>query len=76
MIQKAEIKDLLVIAELACQLWLDNSVEEMQAEFAEIIAKPDAAFFLVYAKELPLVLHNASCDTIMWREQTLLRLAT
>ena len=29
MIQKAEIKDLPVIAELACQLWLDNSVEEM-----------------------------------------------
>ena len=49
MIQKAEIKDLPVIAELACQLWLDNSVEEMQAEFAETLTKPDAAFFLAYA---------------------------
>ena len=51
MIQKAEIKDLTVIAELACQLWLDNSVEEMQAEFAETLTKPDAAFFLAYADE-------------------------
>ena len=51
MIQKAEIKDLPVIAELACQLWLDNSVEEMQAEFAETLTKPDAAFFLAYANE-------------------------
>lgn len=51
MIQKAEIKDLPVIAELACQLWLDNSVEEMQAEFAETLTKPDAAFFLAYADE-------------------------
>ena len=51
MIQKAEIKDLPVIAELACQLWLDNSVEEMQAEFAETLTKSDAAYFLAYAEE-------------------------
>lgn len=49
MIQKAEIKDLPILAGLACQLWPDNAVEEMQADFAEIIAKPDAAFFLAYA---------------------------
>ena len=51
MIQKAEIKDLPVVAELACQLWPDHTVEEMQIEFAEIIAKPDAAFFLAYIDE-------------------------
>ena len=51
MIRKAEIKDLPILAELACQLWLDNSVEEMQAEFAETLTKPDAAFFLAYADE-------------------------
>ena len=51
MIQKAEVKDIPAIAELACQLWPDNTVEEMQAEFAKIIAKPDAAFFLAYADE-------------------------
>lgn len=51
MIQKAEIKDLPILAELACQLWPDHTVEEMYTEFAEILAKPDAAFFLAYAEE-------------------------
>ena len=51
MIRKAEIKDLPILAELACQLWPDNTVEEMHSEFAEIIAKPDAAFLLAYAEE-------------------------
>ena len=51
MIQKAEAKDLPMIAGLACQLWPDHTVEEMRSEFAEIIAKNDAAFFLAYAEE-------------------------
>ena len=51
MIRKAEIKDLPILAELACQLWPDHTVEEMQIEFAEIITKNDAAFFLAYAEE-------------------------
>ena len=45
MIRKAEIKDLPILAELACQLWPDNTVEEMCAEMGEILTKPDAAFF-------------------------------
>ena len=51
MIRKAEIKDLPILAELACQLWPDHTVGEMQIEFAEIIAKTDAAFFLAYSEE-------------------------
>ncbi len=51
MIQKAETKDLPILVELACQLWPDHTVEEMCSEFAYMIAKPDAAFFLVYADE-------------------------
>ena len=51
MMRKAEIKDLPTLAELACQLWPDHTAEGMQAEFAEIIAKPDAAFFLAYVEE-------------------------
>lgn len=51
MIRKAGTKDLLILAELACKLWPDHTVEEMQAEYAEIIAKLDAAFFLTYAEE-------------------------
>lgn len=51
MIRKAEIKDSSILAELACQLWPDHTVEEMCAEFAEILAESDAAFFLAYAEE-------------------------
>ena len=51
MIRKAESKDLLILTELACQLWPDHTVEEMRTEFAEILAKPDAAYFLAYADE-------------------------
>ena len=51
MIRKAEVHDLTTLAELAYQLWPDHMVEEMHSEFAEMIAKPDAAFFLAYAEE-------------------------
>ena len=51
MIRKAEIKDLSILAELACQLWPEHTAGDIQAEFAQIIAKTDAAFFLAYAEE-------------------------
>ena len=51
MIRKAGSKDLYTLSELACQLWPDHTVEEMRSEFADMIAKPDAAFFLAYADE-------------------------
>ena len=51
MIQKAESKDLRILAELACRLWPDHTVEEMYTEFEQILAKPDAACFLAYADE-------------------------
>ena len=55
MIRKAEIKDLSILAELACQLWPDNTVEEMRGELAEILTKPDAAFFLAYEEETAVI---------------------
>ena len=51
MIRKAEIKDFAILAELACQLWSHHTAEELQSEFADMIAKPDAAFFLAFAQE-------------------------
>ena len=51
MIRKAEIKDLAILAELACQLWPDHTVEEMRTEYAGTITKPDATFFLAFAQE-------------------------
>ena len=54
MIQKAEMKDLHVLAELACKLWPDNTMEEMRLEMEGIVVKPDAAFFLAYAEDTPV----------------------
>ena len=51
MIRKAEIKDLAILAELACQLWPDHTVEETRIEYAQIIDKPDAVFYLAFAQE-------------------------
>ena len=51
MIRKAESKDLLILTELACQLWPEHTAGDIQAEFAQIIAKTDAEFFLAYAEE-------------------------
>ena len=54
MIRKAESYDIHTIAKLACKLWPDHTVEEMRAEFAEVIAKPDSAFFLAYVEDVPI----------------------
>lgn len=51
MIRKAENKDLPTLAELAGFLWPDHTTQELRAELAEIMAKPDAAFFLAFAEE-------------------------
>ncbi len=54
MIRKAEQTDLPLLAELACKLWPHHTEEEMKADLAEIFAKPDAAFFLAFAEDLPI----------------------
>ena len=51
MIQKATAKDLPVLAELACRLWPDHTVEEMQEEYGVLIDKTDASIFVACAKE-------------------------
>lgn len=48
MIRKAQLDDLPVVAELAGRLWPDHVGGELHTELADIIARPDAAFFLVY----------------------------
>ncbi len=54
MIRKAESKDLPILSGLTSQLWHDHIVEEMRSEFAEIMAKPDAVFFLAIDGEKPI----------------------
>ena len=51
MIRQAEIKDLAILAELACRLWPHHRAEELRAEYAETIEKTDAVCFLAFAQE-------------------------
>lgn len=48
MIRRAEQSDLPELAELACALWPHLTVEEMRLDLGEIMAKPDAVFFLAF----------------------------
>ena len=50
MIQKVTVNELLILAELACQLWPEHTARELREEYAAIMEKPDAAFFLAYGE--------------------------
>ncbi len=45
-IRRASIQDASIVAALACQLWPENPLEEMEDEFALLLSKEDAAIFL------------------------------
>jgi aminoglycoside 6'-N-acetyltransferase I len=48
MVKRAQRKDLAAVAQLACQLWPDHDLQEMEADMSQILEKPDAAFFLAW----------------------------
>lgn len=48
MIRKAEPDHLLPAARLAALLWPGHSLAELEAELAELTARPDAAVFLAW----------------------------
>ena len=54
MVKQAEQTDALILAELAIQMWEDNTVSELEAEFAEMIGGGNAACFIQYVEEKPI----------------------
>ncbi|MDE5749074.1 MAG: GNAT family N-acetyltransferase [Acetatifactor sp.] len=54
MIKSGEEKDILVLAELAVQMWESSSIEELAEEMAELMAGEDARFFIKYEQEIPV----------------------
>lgn len=54
MVRNATLRDLPLLAELACRLWPHHTPEEMRAEMGEILAKPEAAFFLAFDNTTPI----------------------
>ena len=56
----AKCQDLPALTELALKLWPAHAAKELEADMAEIMAKPDAAFFL--ACEEGMALGFAQCQ--------------
>ena len=45
-IRRTSIQDASIVGSLACQLWPENALEEMEEEFASLLSHADAAIFL------------------------------
>lgn len=54
MIRKATVNDALRVANLAIQMWEDNTVEGLAEDLAEIIDSPESAVFLLYDGEIAI----------------------
>ena len=54
MVIKAELKDISTVAELAVQMWEDNTVEDLIQEFTELLSKGRTQFFLIYENDIPV----------------------
>lgn len=54
MVREAGKQDLEILANLAVQMWDSHSVDELIAEFSEIISKGKAQFFLKYENDAPV----------------------
>lgn len=54
MIRKAGIENSEEIAKLAVRVWTDNTVQDLIAEFSDIITEEDAQIFLKYHQDKPV----------------------
>ena len=54
MIRKATAKDSPILAEMAVQMWDDNTIDALEAEFADLVRRDDAAAFIRYADDQPV----------------------
>ena len=54
MVREAWKQDLEILANLAVQMWDENSVSELVAEFSEIISNGKSQFFLKYENDIPI----------------------
>ena len=53
MICKATANDSRLLAEMAVRMWDDNTIDALEAEFADLVRRDDAAAFIQYADDQP-----------------------
>ena len=54
MIRRATVADAQTVAELAVKMWTSHEVAELAADFAELIALPECAVFIMYSGNAPI----------------------
>lgn len=54
MVQRATKDDSRILAEMAVQMWDDNTTDELEAEFKETLNCEHSAFFIKYANGMPI----------------------
>ena len=54
LIKKAGMENLEEIANLAIQMWTENTVPDLIEEFKDILSKGEAQFFLKYVEDIPV----------------------
>ncbi len=54
MIKQATQKDAPILAELAIQMWKDNTLSGLESEFSDIISSENAACFIKYVEDEPV----------------------
>lgn len=54
MIEKAQKGDAAALAELAVQMWKENTIQKLTDEFTDIISRDDAQIFIKYVQDTPV----------------------
>ena len=54
MVTQAASTDARELARLAIQMWTDNTLDGLEAEFSEIIRSENAVCFIKYAEDKPI----------------------
>ena len=63
MIRKATNSDSRVLAEMAVQMWDDNTVNELETEFLKTLNDEQSAFFIKVVDEIPVGFAQCSLRT-------------
>jgi len=54
MIRRARVEDAEVLADLAIQMWPAHALEDLTAEFRQLVRNDDAVCFIKYADDKPI----------------------
>jgi len=54
MIRRATVSDAPAVAKLAVKMWTSHEINELAADFAELIALPECAVFIMYSGDAPI----------------------